>query len=346
MMASASIQIVENVRKHPDADRLELVNILGYQCVVQKGLYKGWEKVVYITTDSLLPVELWTEDYRKYSPKRIKALKLRGEWSEGIIVPTHILPGQVNGVVEYSTGYKKVKIKKLSRVKVGTDVSEMLNVIHYEPPAPQDLKIKASVLPFGIPKTDEERWESMKNKIPFGKVVDVSLKVDGQSCSYYYDVETETFGVLGRTQELYEIFENNYTKNIELYDIKNKLISYCKKNNVSLCIRGESYGSGIQWLANNVHSKMNKWWAMFSIFDIKKHEYQQKESKHYFLNVAKKMDIPTVEIIEKDVVLTQELINKYSFEISELNGKPFEGVVIKHDTWTFKVINKTYDSNK
>ena len=108
MLAPASIRIIEKVEKHPDADRLELATILGYQCVVQKGLYIGGEKIVYITTDSLLPVEAWTEEYRKYSPKRIKAVKLRGEWSEGIIVPFSILPVDLSDKDE------------------GTDVSELI----------------------------------------------------------------------------------------------------------------------------------------------------------------------------------------------------------------------------
>jgi hypothetical protein len=66
----------------------------------------------------------------------------------------------------------------------------------------------------------------------------------------------------------------------------------------------------------------------------------------YFENVAAELQIPTVPIVERDVVLTQELIDKYAKELKKLNGKMFEGVVVKHSSGTFKIINKNYDSKK
>jgi len=333
-MKDATIEIIGSVEAHPNADRLDLVKIMGYQCVTQKGLYTGGEKIVYIKPDALLPVELWTEDYRKYSPKRIKAVKLRDRWSEGIIVPFSILP---NG-------------NDLIDLEEGTDVSELIGVTHYEAPTPNDIQAKGG-LPFGIPKTDEDRWES-ERRLPFGELVDITLKADGQSASYFLKLADEQlsieekFGILGRTLELHEIFTNKYTAHIARYDIKNKLTEFCKKHNVSLCIRGESYGRGIQGNENNPHSKMDEGWAMFSVFNIDTHEYERKGSKFYFLNIAKEIGLPTVDIIERDVVLTQELIDKYSTGITKLNGLPFEGVVFQHAGGSFKCINKDYDSKK
>ncbi len=162
----ASIELIGEVKAHWNADKLDLVKVLGFQCVTQKGLYKGGEKIVYVRPDSLLPVESWTEEYRKYSPKRIKACLLRKEWSEGIVIPFDILP---NG-------------NDLKDLEVGTDVAAMIGVTHYEPPAPNDLKVKGG-LPYQQPKTDEERYENFPDhKLPYGQLVDIGLKVDGQSC--------------------------------------------------------------------------------------------------------------------------------------------------------------------
>ena len=330
MSKDATIEVVGKVEAHPNADRLDLAMILGFQCVTQKGLYKGGEKIVYIRPDSLLPVELWTEEYRKYSPKRIKAVQLRKEWSEGIIVPFEILP---NG-------------DALKDLEVGTDVSELIGVTHYEPPAPQDLQAKGG-LPYQIPKTDEERWENYSDhKLPYGKLVDVTLKVDGQSCSFFNEVNDKRFGVLGRSLELHEIFTNKYTDHIARYDIKTKLVNFCEENNVSLCIRGESYGTGIQGMEINPHSKLEAGWAMFSTYNMTERRYARKGDPFYFLTVAEKLGLNTVEVIEKDVILTKELIEKYSSGIKELNGKPFEGVVFQHEGGSFKCINKHYDSQK
>jgi RNA ligase (TIGR02306 family) len=331
-MKDASVELIGSIIPHPNADRLDLAAILGFQCVVQKGLYKGGETIVYIRPDAVLPIEKWTEDYRKYSPKRIKAVKLRDQWSEGIIVPFEILPEETQA--------------KLNGIEVGSDVSEIIGVTHYEPPAPNDIQAKGG-LPYGIPKTDEERWENYSdNRIPYGEVVDFTLKTDGQSSSYGFELVDDKFFILGRSLELHEIFENNYTAHIARYDLKNKLTQFCKDNNISLCLRGESYGQGIQGFDLNPHSKLPKGWAMFSVYKIKEREYANKGDQFYFKNVAEKLGLPTVEFIEQDVVLTPELIQKYSTGITELNGKPFEGIVVQHSKGSFKIINKYYDSKK
>ena len=161
----ATIEKIKSVCFHPEADRLDLITVLGYQCVTQRGLYKEGDIVVYIQPDSILPEEPWAEDYRKYSPKRIKAVKLRGRWSEGIIVRADLLEGVIDTSI-------------INPNNIGLDVSELLGIKHYEPPVPQDLSAKG-LLPFGIPRTDETRWENMEDELPYGEVVDVTLKIDG-----------------------------------------------------------------------------------------------------------------------------------------------------------------------
>ena len=51
-------------------------------------------------------------------------------------------------------------------------------------------------------------------------------------------------------------------------------------------------------------------------------------------------------MLEKAVVLTLAHIQKYSSEIDKIDGKTFEGVVIKHAGGSFKVINLQYDERK
>lgn len=325
---NATVEKILSVKNHPNADRLDLVQVLGYQCVTQKEMYKENDIIIYIRPDAILPEEDWATEYRKYSPKRIKAVRLRNEWSEGIIVPIELVKSFLPDILT-----------------VGQDVSELLNVKHYEPPVPQQLDARG-LLPYNIPKTDEKRWEELMNKLPFNDKIDVTLKVDGQSWSAYYNLETDDFGVLSRNLEYKIECQNNYTNLVFKHDIQNKLINYCKENNVSLCIRGESYGEGIQSLKNNYHSKLEKNLALFSVYNITEKKYERKGSKFYFINVAKDLNLPTVEILENDVLLTQELINKYSVELTAINDNPFEGVVIQHSDMSFKIINKDYDSKK
>jgi hypothetical protein len=55
--------------------------------------------------------------------------------------------------------------------------------------------------------------------------------------------------------------------------------------------------------------------------------------------------VPEVALI-KTTILTPELIKEYAEVMTEVNGRPFEGVVIKHSKGSFKVLNLSYDSIK
>jgi hypothetical protein len=351
-MKLASIEQIKDVKPHPNADRLDLVYILGYQLVCAKGLYNPGDVVVYIQPDTILPEQPWAESYRKYSPKRVKAIKLRNEWSEGIVVPSC----ELNGILAESLFFENASRPGMvlnSDVHdyiyhtqyVGMEVSHIIGVYKYEPPLPQDLSAKGP-LPFTIPVTDEERWENLDDKIPFGSTCDVTLKVDGQSCSFYYNIETDTFGVLGRRFEYKEDVDNKYTAHLKRYPyLKTALIDYCKKIGKSLCIRGESYGPGIQGGDKNPFSKGASGWAMFSVYNITDRQYERLGSELYFRNVAAKLDLPTVRILSENIPITKEMIDLYSSNMKTLpNGNMFEGVVINYKDGSFKIINKHYDS--
>lgn len=53
----ASVQVVDSVRKHPNADSLEIATILGWEVVVKIGEVQTGQLVVYCEVDSLLPVK-------------------------------------------------------------------------------------------------------------------------------------------------------------------------------------------------------------------------------------------------------------------------------------------------
>jgi RNA ligase (TIGR02306 family) len=309
---------------------------LGYQCVTQKDLYKEGDIIIYIQPDAVLPIEPWTEGYRVYSPTRIKAVKLRGEWSEGIIVPYELVAHKFLQKDDSSVG--------LDEEMIGMEVASILDVTKYEAPAPQEAGGQSTILPHGLPKTDEERWENMKHKLPIGEFVDVFLKIDGQSWTAY-DKDRE-FGICGRTMQFIPDYDNNYTRHAKTYDLQAKLATYCEKYNVNIAIRGESYGGAIQAGKHNPHSAMNKDVALFSVYLINERRYARKGDLHYVVNLAAELGLPTVPLLEEEVELTQELIDKYSVGLKKLDGKNFEGVVIQHAKGSFKVINKNYDSLK
>lgn len=85
---------------------------------------------------------------------------------------------------------------------------------------------------------------------------------------------------------------------------------------------------------------------MFSTWLIGEKRYARKGDPYYFLTIADELRLPTVPVLERDVVLTPELIKKYSEDLEEINGKLYEGVVIQWRGGSFKCISKKYDSLK
>jgi RNA ligase (TIGR02306 family) len=321
-MKIASIEKVVGIARHPNADKLEFATVLGYQCIVPKGLYAVGDLVILIQPDTVLPEVEWSEIYRKFSKKRVKAIRLRGEWSFGIVEQLALLPPD-------------------TEIAEGTEVGALLDIIKYEPPLPSDLDAKGG-LPYHLPKTDEERYQNLPIEDFLGKTVDITLKVDGQSFTAYY--KDGEFGVCGRTMEYKLEARNNYTDQIARYDLENKLREFCSRHQVNIALRGESYGKGIQSSKVNYHAQLDKGLFFFSVWLIDERRYAQKGDKFYYLDVCAEMGLPTVPVLHRDVILTAELIKKYDEELEETDGHLFEGIVIVGEDFSFKVINKNYDS--
>lgn len=330
-MSLASIQPILSVQKHPNADLLDLVTVLRYVCIVKRDQWKVGDFCVFIEPDTVLPDLPWTTFYRVKS-NRVKAIRLRQLWSFGIVESAAAI------------GYT-------GPLEAGLDVTEAINVTKYEPPMPQDLAASGPYR-FGIPKTDETRWQSILD-LPFGERVDVTLKIDGQSWSALCKLpdlaagETEIVTAIGGRSFLYKPDSvNHFTRNEANHAVLDKLKAFCLQHRVSLCIRAEQHGQGIQAFSLNPHSKLSLGLSFFSTWMMDQREYARKGHPLYILDLAQQLGLPTVPVLERDVILTPELIAKYDEGLETVNGQPFEGVVIAHRQGSFKVISKHYDSKK
>lgn len=335
-MKLASIELISDIQPHPNADKLELAKVLGYTCIIEKGRYLAGAAVVLIQPDTVLPDKPWAEVFKKKG-NRTKAIKLRGVWSFGIVMS----PYEIMDAFFFVDQFGKLKDN------IGKEVSHLIGVTKYEAPQPQQLDAKGH-LPFGLGKTDEERYQNILD-LPFGEVVNATLKIDGQSATYYCHKDRQTgewtTGICSRSLEMKPECSNNYTRINDKYDILNKLMSYCKARDVSLALRGEIYGNNIQGHGNNPHAKMPLDFAAFSVYNFDTFQYENTADEHNYQNVCGAMWLPMVPTVFSGR-LTPELIKHYAEDISEIDGKPFEGVVIKHSTGSFKIINLSYDSGK
>ena len=328
----ASIEKITRVYPHPNADALELLEVRNCQVIVPKDKYKEGQKIVFIWPDSILPDKPWAEFYKAKS-SRVRAIRLRNEWSMGIVEEIENIIRSKDTYADYSDS------RLLYDLPIGTEISEMIGVSKYEAPPPKDLQAKGG-LPFGIPKTDEENHYKF-DTLPYGELCTVTRKIDGSSVSHYYHLESETFGVMSRSLELKPECNNAFTEHLKQYDIENKMKDYCIQNQISLCVRGESCGNGRNGHKANVDAKQPTAWKVYSVWDIEKRRYIPLEEEHNFITVANACGFEHVPVLEQNVVLTPELIKNYADD-----DIGFEGVVIHCKGNTFKVISKPYDSRK
>jgi RNA ligase (TIGR02306 family) len=117
-----TVQTVTSVEAHPDADRLEVVKILGTQCVVPKGEYLPGQRVLYFPPDMMIPEE---EADRLGVKKYLKHVRWNGKK-----VQSRISACRIRGITSYG-----FPAPCQDRYKDGFDVTWLFDAEKYEPPA-------------------------------------------------------------------------------------------------------------------------------------------------------------------------------------------------------------------
>ncbi len=100
----AEVVVIPSIIPHPNADRLEIVELYGNEIIIGKGLYKVGDKVVYFPVESCIAADFlsWANLFDKpelnadretkgfFSNKgcRVKAVRLRAVPSQGFLLPT------------------------------------------------------------------------------------------------------------------------------------------------------------------------------------------------------------------------------------------------------------------
>lgn len=108
MRKLASIQSIREILPIEGADRIELAMINDWPVVIAKDVgHKVDDKIVYCEIDSFLPIEPEFEFLRKSSYKkmddiegfRLKTRRLKGVYSQGLILPLSVLESITNGKI-------------------------------------------------------------------------------------------------------------------------------------------------------------------------------------------------------------------------------------------------------
>lgn len=335
-MSTLKVEIlkIENIEKHPNADRLDIIQVLGWNCIVQKDSFKIGDLCLYIPIDSILPEEVENKIFGlnskiKLEKHRVRTIKLRKIISQGLVVK----PEQI-GIYKY---------------KENEDYTEFLKIKKYEPQ--ENLpniygncnKIKKMYINSNFHKyTDIENIKNYPQVFQEGDQVYISEKLHGTSfrCGWVLN-ETNTiwkkikkfFGLLPKWEFIfgsrnvqlsnsidknkYFYNENIYVKAVIKYDLKNKL----KYGEV---LYGEIIGNGIQSGYSYGCKEGEIQFYAYDLMLIDRYLYSEA-----FREICIRREIPLVPKLYIGFY-NQEIINKYT-EGQSLIDSSFirEGCIIK-----------------
>lgn len=277
-MSSLIVEVCEikTVENHPNADRLDIVGIKGWNCIVSRDQYEVGDYVVFFPPDSVLPDWLIQEYELEFLKKggRVGTLKLRGYISQGLVLPTKCLLSVSRG------GYQ-----------VGDDVTQVLGVTKYEvPEKPVTMQGKVTTRKVQNPHftkyTDIENIKNFDTVFEDGDLVVITEKIHGSNIRFGWlpiEINWKNGNVLSILRSLFNKYilgrkyefvygshnvqlqfdgdksfyaENIYAKVLKQYDISNLPKGYT--------FYGEVYGKGVQDLEYGQDG------LALAIFDIKR----------------------------------------------------------------------------
>jgi RNA ligase (TIGR02306 family) len=201
-MFSCPVVRVAEVINHPNADRLSIVKLegLGYLCIANKledgsPRYQPGDFVVYIPSASVLPEWLlkymgfWNDETGRgmlagSGGDRVKPLKLRGIFSEGVIFPT--LPMSIPDACMLEVTISHNGNDGMPMLRVGEDASEVLGITKWSPPIPAAMSGEVASVAEAALTYDFQRWESVPDIFEPGEVVVATEKLHGTCCIIQY----------------------------------------------------------------------------------------------------------------------------------------------------------------
>lgn len=318
----ASVRTVSKIQPIPGADAIEHLAVDGWWVVAKKGEFAVGDLAVYFEIDSWIPHDLAPflsggkapKDFEGIPGARLRTVKLRGALSQGLLLPVSILPEEL-------------------RV-AGTDVTEHLGVQKWEPEVSLSLRgcapkgSSAGSFPYGIPKTDLERVQNISH-LPFGETFEVTLKLDGSSCTLLHDLDGKV-RVFSRNIELDR--ESPHNSGNAFVAISNQLESAVQGLPLGWAIRGELMGPGIQ--GNREGFSHLKFFA-FDIWDASGSDVPGYLPPGVTSDWCDKLGFEQTPLIDAGFVFnseehTRESLLQWAETFRSINHPIAEGIVFKH----------------
>ncbi len=293
---------IEKIHKHPNADRLAIASIKGWNCIVGLFQYKVGDLVIFCPIDSIIPediIEKYKLEYLK-GHGRVRTVKLRKCISQGLILD---IPKPMG-----------------SSWKEGLDVATMLGITKYEVKAPSYQKhdkkpTKRKLNPAFDKYTDIDNIKNYKQIFKEGDLVVITEKIHGTNfragClprykgnlwgrikAYFFGKYEFVYGshrvqITGHKNRNCYYGEDVYGRIAKKYNLAEIIPEDC-------IVYGEIYGKGIQDLTYGLDD------IDLVVFDVKSQgEYLNWEELEIFCD---RFNLPMVPVL---------YIGKYSDKIKE-----------------------------
>lgn len=264
---------VEQLRimEHPNADALELAEVGLYRAVVRKGQFKTGDWALYIPEQAVLPPDLIEElgltgRLAGANKDRVKAVRLRGELSQGIVCR----PAKLDVEFELIASMLDAGMGFMPEEK--SDYSEELGITKWEPPIPVGMAGDVEAASGLLPWTDIENIKRFPDIFAPGELVVVTEKIHGTCFLLTYNdmtgqVWVTSKGMGGKSLALKESDTNLYwraAKKYKLAELAKDLADTFHAERVGLY--GEVYGKGVQDLHYGADASRDETLG-FALFD-------------------------------------------------------------------------------
>ncbi|UNO42681.1 RNA ligase (ATP) [Streptomyces sp. MST-110588] len=249
------------IHGHPNADALELAQVGLYRAVVAKGVYRTGDFAVYVPEQAVLPKDLVEElglsgKLAGAAGNRVKAIRLRGELSQGIVCRPRALA---------DTDLERAAAD-------GTDFAEVLGIVKWVPPVPVSMSGDVESAPDVLPWIDIENLKRYPKVFAEGEPVAVTEKVHGTACCVTYTAGSEVTrvtskGLGAQRLALKEDEKNLYWRAVRGHGIPEAAAFLAEKLGAArVGIYGEVYGDGVQDLGYGADSRRGV--PAYAVFDV------------------------------------------------------------------------------
>ena len=322
----ARVVRIDAINPIEGADQIEVAQIGGWKVVVKKGEFQASSLACYLEIDSWVPHSIapfltkpgqFPKVYNEVEGQRLRTIKLRGQISQGLLLPMSIRgsDGLVVGAL----------------FTEGDDVTEFLGIQKWEPPQEFRAANAKGSFPHFIPKTDCERVQNLSHQVQQWAEDEVvfqkSEKLDGSSMTVFY--KDGEVGCCSRNLELKDDGTSTFWETAKNEKLVEKLISLGK----NIALQGELLGGQIQ---GNSYKITGFKFFLYDIYDIDKQEYLRPEVVEQF---AEEHGISHVPIIGYVTLPKEDIVQAL---LLDADGKSAIGCHPKREGFVYK---STKDTN-